>query len=784
MALRGILPAGRTTAPQWLFCLACSVGGAIANDAASNGVTGRATFLLLYPAVIIAGYVGGRWPAGLSALLGTISVLWFQPEVLRMGDWAGYGSIVIFLLNCSLIAALSEALHRAREGGRASPLPLPAEMRGSTSYPPFLIWAGSFLALGVAIAINPEVAYHSQGRLPYVIFLPVMALAGYLGGLRPAAVVTVVAVGSVWLWHRHVGGVTGAPFYLLTFVYLFIGVVIGLLSEALMRERRRADAGATALQELPEAQARFEIMARTTPDTVWIWDIGRRQFDFVSEAVERVAGQLPGMVVALTPESIEAAFHPEDSARIHEVFRSLVKMERGRTVDFEIRLRHRDSSWRWVRSRAGVFAWSEEGRATKFFGLSEDVTERRRTAEQLESALKERSALLDAERAARDSAERANRLKDDFLAIASHELRTPLTAISGWAAILAEETDPETVRQAVEVISRNVRAQGRLIDDLLDMSRMMRGDFRIEPKPVAAKTVLEAALQAAEPQAQARRVQLVLADDAEGAFALADPQRLQQMLSNLIGNAIKFTPERGRVTVESAALEEEVIVRVRDNGQGIDPAFLPHVFDRFSQQDSKTSRKSGGLGLGLAIVQHLATLHGGSVEAASAGAGQGSVFTLRLPRWKDPASATTPPAAGAPGSDYSAEVPLDDLRLVVIDDDADTCEFVARVLGKRGAHVTTARSARAGLEAVLREQPGAVICDISMPEEDGYQFIAALRASGPFGQSVPCLALTALTRPEDRQQALSAGFNAHCSKPVEPGVLAKMIAKAVRRKLL
>lgn len=265
-----------------------------------------------YPAVIIGGYVGGAWPAYVSALLGTLSLLWSQPDLFRAGSWSGLGSVGIFLLNCFLIAQLSKALHQARAGGRRGPDPAEVALPSPASDSPFLIWSVTFLALGVAIAVNPEVAFHSQGRLPYIIFLPVMALAGYLGGFRPTVVATILGVGSVWLWHRHVGGVTGAPFYLLSFVYVFIGVVIGALSQALVRERQRAAAGASALQELPEALARFEALSRTTPDKLWIWDVVQRRFDFVSAAVERLTGRPGTEVQALVPAAIEAEFHPED----------------------------------------------------------------------------------------------------------------------------------------------------------------------------------------------------------------------------------------------------------------------------------------------------------------------------------------------------------------------------------------------------------------------------------------------------------------------------------------
>ncbi|MBS0658141.1 MAG: response regulator [Verrucomicrobia bacterium] len=767
---------------RWALTLACA-GLGVAANLSSAGLTHRATFLLLYPAVIIGGYLGGLGPATAAALVGALSIPFVNATWFRSDDWSALGSVLFFLVNCSLIVALSDALHRARRGVEPSVGSSPPP--GSGGYSKVLIWSASLGSLALAIALNPEVAFVSQGRLPYVIFIPVMALASYLGGLRPALVVTVIGVSSVWVWHRHVGGIAGAPFYGLTGAYVFVGTVLGWLGQALVRERQRSAAGARALLDLPEAQARFENAARLLPDTLWIWDLGQERFVFVSPACEALLGYRANEILGQSVERLRERLHPDDVAATLASLDALALKEPGKTVDFECRIRPREGDWRWVRSRVGTFDPTANGAPARLFGHSEDVSERRaiadqlaRQARELQKALQERLSILDAERAARDSAEKANRLKDDFLAIASHELRTPLTAISGWAAILSEDASPSTVAQAVEVIARNVRAQGHLIDDLLDMSRLMRGDFRIEPKPVATHVAAKTAREAAEPIARRQQVELMVDPGPVGCFALADPQRLQQMLGNLLGNAIKFTPAGGRVALECGPQDDSVVFRITDTGQGIAPEFLPQVFDRFSQQDSRTSRRSGGLGLGLAIVKHLAALHGGKVEARSAGLGQGSVFSLTLPRWQEQSGAAL--AEGGPGSDHNAEVPLDHLRLVVIDDDKDTCEFAARVLSRRGARVSLAHSAAAGLALIEQDSPDAVICDISMPDEDGFHFIRTLRQTAWPSAQVPCLALTALARAEDRERVLAAGFNAHCPKPVEPGALARAVVRMLR----
>jgi PAS domain S-box-containing protein len=777
----------------WTISLIASAAGAWLNHILSAGNSGRLTFLLLYPAVLLAGYLGGAWPALAAGIVGASALLLWHPEMVDGRSLSELGSVALFLLICAFIARVCEGMQvRSRSNElETQPSVAPPKALGRGGFSPWLVWAVSLLALCVALAINPDIDHFSSGRLPFVIFLPVIALAGYMGGFLPTITVTILGVGSVWLWHRHVGGVSGAPFYLLSALYVFIGTVVGLLAEALVRERRRSAAGAEALRDLPEAQARFAAIAQTSPDALWIWDMQAGRILFISRAGEKLTGLTAEETCAQTREEAWADFHPDDQPVIHEALRTL-GTDPGRTVEYEYRHRHRNGSWRWLRNRAGVFARHADGTVAQIFGHSEDVTERRDASERLAAQAAElvrtaveREALLDAERAARSEAERANRLKDDFLATVSHELRTPLTAMLGWTALLSEDAQDPELRQGLEVISRNARAQRQLIEDLLDMSRIMSGKLRIEPRPVLLGQVVAAAIDTVAPAAEARGVSLISQiEDCEEPIQ-ADADRLQQIIWNLLSNAVKFTPAGGQVCVRAECAGNTANIAVVDTGQGMAPEFVPHVFERFRQEDGATTRKAGGLGLGLAIVKHLVELHGGTIEAHSEGLGKGSVFSVALPlHYRRFGTRFHAGAAAAitPGDHTSAvlRTALTGWRVLVIDDEADTRSYLHRLLSERGAQVAMAATAAEGLQRTLADKPHAVICDISMPGEDGYSFIRNLReAENPEVRATPTAALTALARAEDRQRAMVAGFNEHCAKPIEPAELLELVLRLI-----
>jgi signal transduction histidine kinase/ActR/RegA family two-component response regulator len=378
----------------------------------------------------------------------------------------------------------------------------------------------------------------------------------------------------------------------------------------------------------------------------------------------------------------------------------------------------------------------------------------------------------------------ADRRKDEFLATLSHELRSPLNAIVGWAHLLrAGGADEETVRKGAETIHRNAQAQARLISDILDVSRIVAGKMRLDVRPVELQDVVEAALETARPAAEAKGIRLEVERGlAPGSDRLsADPDRLQQVLWNLLSNAIKFSPMRvGRVVIRLESVEGRVLIMVEDNGPGIDPSFLPHIFERFRQAESSSNRRHRGLGLGLAIVRSLVELHGGTVQAANREGSSGSVFTIELPRrvaTTGPLPALERHPRGEEALWLEAAPSLAGLRILVVDDEPEAREMLRIVLERCGAQVVAAPSAREGLEALQSHRPHVLIADVGMPEENGYDLLRWIRALPPErGGLTPAAALTAYASAQDRVNALRAGFQIHLCKPIQPAELAAVVS--------
>ena len=409
-----------------------------------------------------------------------------------------------------------------------------------------------------------------------------------------------------------------------------------------------------------------------------------------------------------------------------------------------------------------------------------DITERRRAAV-------ERENLLERERAARAQAERMSALKDEFLATLSHELRTPLSAILGWSQVLRlRRMSAEELEQGLHAIERNARAQIRLIEDLLDMSRITSGKLRLDVQPVDPATIIEAAIETVRPAAEAKGIRLRQVLDPVAGPVSGDPNRLQQVVWNLLSNAIKFTGRGGQIQIALERVNSHIEISVADTGIGIDPAFLPHVFERFRQADASSTRQFAGLGLGLSIVKHLVELHGGMVRASSQGRGKGATFAVHLPltilhdSWHDE-DRVHPKAERAVSLDF-ARADLSGLRILVVDDEADAREVIRRVLVECRAEVLVAGTAEAALDCVRRERPDVLVSDIGMPEVDGYELLRRIRALGhSAGGRLPAIALTAFARSEDRTRALRAGFLVHVSKPVEPSELVATVASVSGR---
>ncbi len=438
-------------------------------------------------------------------------------------------------------------------------------------------------------------------------------------------------------------------------------------------------------------------------------------------------------------------------------------------------IRRADGVYRWFLSRALPLR-DADGEVSLWFGSNTDITEQREHAD-------ERHRLLESERAARSSAERASFLKDEFLATLSHELRTPLNAILGWTQLLrAGDGEPGDMREGLETIERNARAQTRIIEDLLEMSRIISGKTRLDVQTTDLAGVIEGAIDALRPAAAAKNVRIVKVLDPVQPIS-GDPARLQQVLWNLLANAIKFTPKGGRVNVVLQRVNSHVEIVVSDNGEGIAPEFLPYVFDRFRQQDASQTRHHSGLGLGLSIVKNLVELHGGSVRVQSDGPGKGATFTVALPLVpvrQDDSAGRHPEAA--PEMRCLVKVELDGVRVLVVDDERDSLELVRRLLKDCKADVLLASSAEDGLRLVKENSPDVIVSDIGMPGKDGLEMMRELRARSALQQArIPAIALTAFARSEDRTRAMLAGYQVHLSKPVEPQELLAAVANLAGR---
>jgi len=429
---------------------------------------------------------------------------------------------------------------------------------------------------------------------------------------------------------------------------------------------------------------------------------------------------------------------------------------------------------------------SHEGRVIGTLTIIDDVTERVAREAELQAQIEERSRLLSSENVARREAERANRLKDEFLATISHELRNPLNAILGWAHMmrLGKLNEANTDR-AVETIYRNAKSQSQLVADLLDVSRIISGKLRLDVRTVDLLSIVNAAIDSIRPAADAKSIRLqTMLDPAAGPIS-GDADRLQQIVWNLLTNAVKFTPKGGRIQVKLQRIDSHVEIVVSDSGVGISKEFLPYVFDRFRQADASTTRIHGGLGLGLSIVHQLVDLHGGSVAVQSEGEGKGSTFTITLPF----VGVISQNEAEAIHPTQSEEIPsfdglpsLEGLKVLVVDDEADTRELIGEVLKECGSEVIITRSAAEALEALEQHKPDILISDLGMPDEDGYSLIEKIRAlPSERGGNIPAAALTAYARAEDRMRVLRSGFQFHLPKPVDSAELVTVVASLAGR---
>ena len=439
-------------------------------------------------------------------------------------------------------------------------------------------------------------------------------------------------------------------------------------------------------------------------------------------------------------------------------------------TEFEGQLRSISGKLIWVYHHAIAVKDAQEN-LVGYEGAIADITANKQ-------AELERLELLNRERQARKEAETVNRIKDEFLATLSHELRTPLSAIIGWTQLLRNGKMSEAqISKAIDVVDRNAKAQNQLIDDLLDVSRIIRGTMELKLEPTNLMEVMMASLDTVRPGASAKNIELVTQLESHTAEVNADKERLQQVFWNLLINAIKFTPADGKITIRSETTHNTVLIKVIDNGQGIAPDVLPYVFDRFRQAETKSStRTQGGLGLGLAIVRHLVEIHGGKVMADSQGMGNGSTFTVELPILK---RANTSEVTVDRSSNDNLLPSLSGLTILVVEDEADAREMVTLILEQCGAKILAANSVEPAFILFSQHQPDLLISDISMPNEDGYALIRQIRSSTGDRAEIPAIALTAYAREEDKEQTLKAGFDLHLSKPIEPFQLLEALTQFI-----
>lgn len=510
-------------------------------------------------------------------------------------------------------------------------------------------------------------------------------------------------------------------------------------------ERTRSE----ALARRGETRLRFALDSASMG--TWDWDLATQSVEW-SDNLEAVHGLPPGTFDG-TFASYEREIHPEDRERVHaSIERAIAE---GVPHEVEYRLVAPDGTIRWAEGKGHVEF--EDGRPVRMSGVCMMITRRK-----------------EAELARLAAAEEAARLTDEFLATLSHELRTPLNAILGWAQMLQTRAlPPDRLQQAVDVIGRNARLQAQLIEDILDLSRIITGKLQVERLPVSISQLVEAAINGVQPAAEAKALTVSRRLDPALPVLEGDPSRLQQVLGNVLANAIKFTPEGGRVELRATVDDGEISIDVSDSGVGIAVEFLPYVFDRFRQEDSRTTRRHGGLGLGLAIARHLVEEHGGEIQAHSEGLGRGTTIRIRLP-----AGAPPPVTAASDGpSSLDLDPRLTGATVVIVDDQADSRELLAAVFEEHGAHVVTCDSALGALDAVTAGLAQLLVADIAMPVVDGYELIRRVRSRA---NGIPAIAVSAYARPEDRALALATGFDAYCVKPIDEALFLRAVGDALQ----
>jgi PAS domain S-box-containing protein len=524
---------------------------------------------------------------------------------------------------------------------------------------------------------------------------------------------------------------------------------------------------------LKESEEKFRKLTEKVRVIPWEADPNTGNFTYVGPQTEEILGY---PAIDWYSDNFWAEhIHPEDKEWAIEYCLNSSQSEEN--YEFEYRMLAADGRIVWLYDIVNVV--QGDNGPKQLHGFLIDITERKQ-AEQ------EREKLLAREQAARTEAETLNRVKDEFLATLSHELRTPLNAMLGWTQLLkSRKFDESTTAKALETIDRNSRALAQLIEDVLDVSRIIRGKLRLNLHSVELSPIVTAAIETLQPAADAKNICIESEFDPLLGVVIVDVNRLQQIVWNLLSNAVKFTPKGGKIQIKVERINSRVQIQVSDTGIGIDSEFLPHVFDRFRQADSSITRSHGGLGLGLAIVRHLVELHGGTVSAISEGLNKGATFIVNLPAKAIVTENESPQKPSVFTNSHFVDKPLlilQGLRILIVDDELDTRNLLTTILGEYGAQVTAAASTQEAMTALSQFQPDILISDIGMPQEDGYTLIRKVRSlPSEQGGKIPAVALTAYARSEDRTQALLAGFQLHIPKPVNPEELAAVVANLAGR---
>lgn len=522
-------------------------------------------------------------------------------------------------------------------------------------------------------------------------------------------------------------------------------------------ERQQAE------EALRQSELDFRTLANSMPQIFWTAQsdgtvnyYNQRWYDYTGLTLEQTKNQEWTRIL-----------HPDDVQPCLDRWNESVQS--GKNYEIEYRFLDRSNQrYRWHLGRAFPLR-NDNGQIIKWFGSSTDIHDQK-------TALEERDQALNRERTARQEAEAANRIKDEFLAVLSHELRSPLNPILGWTKLLqTRKFDEAATKQALQTIERNAKLQTQLIEDLLDVSRILRGKMALNIAPVNLVTTIEAALETVRLAAEAKGLQIQTTLSAEGGWVMGDANRLQQIVWNLLSNAVKFTPAAGRIEIRLEQVGSLAQIQVQDTGKGISAAFLPYIFESFRQEDGRITRQFGGLGLGLAIVRHLTELHGGTIQAESLGEGLGATFTVKLPLLLS----TSDQPANQPRE--AQLLSLDQVKILVVDDEVDMRDLMLTILQAYGAEVRVAASAAETLFILKQFQPHVLISDIGMPQVDGYHLMWQIRQLPPDqGGRLPSIALTAYASEFDQKQALNAGFQLHLPKPVEPETLVKAVIKLIR----